>query len=1258
MGQQKYFEPVKRTDQRTGLSVKGNKQLRWLHCLLTGMLLLAHGLYLSKAEGQLPWHSEGRIDQLLDQDWRSAADSTDKVAFSQFSRPDFKDTGWQTVTVPHNWDQYGGYIRDKHGNFHGVAWYRKSFTVTKQAGTRYFLFFEGVSSYATVFLNGHPVGRHAGGRTAFSLEVSKWLNKKGTDNLLAVKVRHPAGIRDLPWVCGGCSDEVGFSEGSQPFGIFRPVHLIQTGPVRITPFGVHIFNDTTVNENHAVLQVETNLKSYQPGFRELKINLQLLDRNGREVAHNSSVYTIQQGDSVTLMHQIRLEKDVHLWSLEDPYLYHLKTTLSDNKTGDLLDELETPYGIRWIRWPQRSGSGSRQFLLNGKPVFINGIAGYEHALGKSHAFTREEIATRVAMIRSMGFNAFRDAHQPHNLRYQYYWDKEGVLWWPQFSAHIWFDTPAFKKNFLNLLRDWVLERRNSPSNIMWGLQNESRLPAVFAKTCVRLIRQLDPTASGQRLITTCNGGEGTDWNVPQNWSGTYGGDPDTYDKDLKKEILVGEYGGWRTVGLHTEGGFDAKGPNSIESWCDLLEKKIRLSWQVRDSVAGHFFWLLNSHDNPGRVQAAEGYRDLDKIGPVNNKGILTSWEEPTEAFYVYQSNFTKADTAPMLHIACHHWADRWQGTEQRKEVIVYSNCDSVILYNGYETNRIGVRTRAGVGTHFSWKGVKLTNNVLYAEGYYGGKKVVTDQVIQRQLPEGKFSAGASASLLNNDPKGSLLSPEPGYTYLYRYNCGGPAYKDHAGNYWAADRARTKGTYGSASWTTDYQGLPAFFASQRFVTEPVEGTSDDALFQSFRYGRSKLNFDFPVPNGSYRVELYFAEPWWGGDGQLDCTGWRDFDVAVNDSVRLYHLDIFKEAGKGLKAIKKVFDVQVRNHHILIDFPNTYSGQAVIAAIAISYKNNAKALSNLQDRLRPISVLSPERNIPARHHSFKVLDWLNIGDSLWLEPLQNKGSVSAVQKLHIITLPPFLIGAEWLGYTPDNKKKGHPDSRQRLAGRWKANGTLELYVGVRPSDTEVVRYMNAHNFTPAKAKITGRGGADGHNPDSLVVYRKIVAKGGMVKPQHWWPRTLIAFKPQSNMQPAYDQKKEIAVDLVKATYSNTATPGKRAGKSCIFFNGHQRTNKALIKEHISWPLSTGVADFHSFHIKYALPSRDSVKAVIKLVAADGKVLATENVWLTVTREGKWNNSYLTTPTMINAGDYHLILTWNQATSPLYIYSLKFR
>ena len=184
-----------------------------------------------------------RDDILLNSQWRTAANDQNPNAFAGFETSLFNDQSWVVVDVPHNWDDYGGYRTEKHGNRHGYAWYRKSFTVDpNNNGKRLFLWFEGVGSYATVWLNGHEIGRHAGGRTSFTIDVTEFI-RLNQPNMLALRADHPAGINDLPWVCGGCSPESGFSEGSQPMGIFRPVHLIITSPIRIEPFGVHIWNN-------------------------------------------------------------------------------------------------------------------------------------------------------------------------------------------------------------------------------------------------------------------------------------------------------------------------------------------------------------------------------------------------------------------------------------------------------------------------------------------------------------------------------------------------------------------------------------------------------------------------------------------------------------------------------------------------------------------------------------------------------------------------------------------------------------------------------------------------------------------------------------------------------------------------------------------------------------------------------------------------------------------------------------------------------
>jgi len=116
---------------------------------------------------------------------------------------------------------------------------------------------------------------------------------------------------------------------------------------------------------------------------------------------------------------------------------------------------------------------------------------------------------------------------------------------------------------------------------------------------------MDPTAKTMRVISTCNFGTGTDWNIVQNWSGTYGGNIDNYAHELalKSQLLNGEYGAWRSLGFHTEpAAFDANGKWSEDRACQLLEKKIKLAESVKDSVCGQFQWVFSSHDNPGRRQ--------------------------------------------------------------------------------------------------------------------------------------------------------------------------------------------------------------------------------------------------------------------------------------------------------------------------------------------------------------------------------------------------------------------------------------------------------------------------------------------------------------------------------------------------------------------------------------------------------------------------------------------------------------------------------
>jgi beta-galactosidase/beta-glucuronidase len=352
------------------------------------------------------------------------------------------DSNWDKVNVPHNWDQYYGFRRTKHGNLHGTAWYKKTLKLDKKdSSKRLFLYFEGVSSYATVWVNGKKVGEHKGGRTTFTLDITKAVSFD-TNNTILVKAAHPSFIADLPWVCGGCSGEWGFSEGSQPMGIFRPVSLVVTNDVRIEPFGVHIWNDKSVSKQKAILHTTTEIKNYGKSNRDLTIQNTLFDAAGKQVAIIKSEITTISGETKEITQTLPEILNPNLWSPSSPYLYELVTSIFEN--GKKIDELKTPYGIRWVSWPVSRDGKDNRFFINDEPLFINGTCEYEHLIGNSHSFSNEMIHSRIEQIKVGGFNAFREAHQPHNLLYQKELDENGILFWSQFSAHIWYDTPEFK----------------------------------------------------------------------------------------------------------------------------------------------------------------------------------------------------------------------------------------------------------------------------------------------------------------------------------------------------------------------------------------------------------------------------------------------------------------------------------------------------------------------------------------------------------------------------------------------------------------------------------------------------------------------------------------------------------------------------------------------------------------------------------------------------------------------------------------------
>jgi hypothetical protein len=170
--------------------------------------------------------------------------------------------------------------------------------------------------------------------------------------------------------------------------------------------------------------------------------------------------------------------------------------------------------------------------------------------------------------------------------------------------------------------------------------------------------------------------------------------------------------------------------------------------------------------------------------------------------------------------------------------------------------------------------------------------------------ESDFSNEVAVNLLSQNPvENNVLPPIP--KTVLAINCGGPQYIDAEGNVYQPDTLYVGGnTY--RTWA------------------PIEGTEDDLLYQSERFGN--FSYRIPLPNGSYSVTLKFAELYSGWAGA------RNFDVQVQGNKVLRNVDLIVLSGKKNLAYDVTLPANVTNGLLTIDFLNNW-GNAKVNAILI-------------------------------------------------------------------------------------------------------------------------------------------------------------------------------------------------------------------------------------------------------------------------------------------------------------------------------------
>ena len=365
-----------------------------------------------------------------------------------------------------------GYI-----DFIPAVWYHRNFEVPKDwAGKHILLHFGAVDYDCHAWVNGQLVGRHLGGSSSFSFDITKAL--QGGENQLVVCAyddvrsgKQPLGKQSPRYYSHGCVY-------TRTTGIWQTVWLEAVSESHIE--SVHIVPDF----DNACFVVTPTMKNAKIGMTFKAI----LCDGDREVA--SSQIHASSGTSLIL----NIDNPYH-WTLDDPHLYDLSLELLDGE--EVIDSVRTYAGLRKFHIE------GNKFFLNNEPIFLRFVLdqGF-YPDGIWTASSDAELKADIERSKAVGFNGARLHQKVFEERFHYWADKLGYLTWGEFCD--WGMNFGKPEAIHNHQREWgeiVMRDRNHPSIVAWTPFNETigaartygEIHTQVLQEVYELTRSLDPT---------------------------------------------------------------------------------------------------------------------------------------------------------------------------------------------------------------------------------------------------------------------------------------------------------------------------------------------------------------------------------------------------------------------------------------------------------------------------------------------------------------------------------------------------------------------------------------------------------------------------------------------------------------------------------------------------------------------------------------------------------------------------------------------
>ena len=415
-----------------------------------------------------------------------------------FVRPNFDDSEWSSQDLPHDWaiegPFYEGHDTPVGGGMGrlpspGIAWYRRKIDISEiDRGKSIFLDIDGAMSYAMVWINGQLAGGWPYGYSSFRVDLTPYLNFEG-ENQLAIRLDNPPN--SSRWYPGG--------------GIYRNVWLTKVDPTHIVQWGTFV-TTPEISDTSAEVKIEVTIENNNNDNDQISLIAEVyaLKKDG-SIGSEAAGFEILEIDipkngSKKFSRTVTIENP-NLWGpppTQMPNRYVAKIYLY--RDDALIDNYETPFGIRKLEWNPENG-----LIVNGENIFIKGV-NQHHDLGPlGGAFNIRAAERQLELLAELGCNSIRLAHNPPAPELLQLTDSMGFL-----VINELYDSWERKKTPLDFhlifpewheqdLRSLIRRDRNSPSVILWSTGNEvgeqytDTAGAAVARRLRKIANNEDPT---------------------------------------------------------------------------------------------------------------------------------------------------------------------------------------------------------------------------------------------------------------------------------------------------------------------------------------------------------------------------------------------------------------------------------------------------------------------------------------------------------------------------------------------------------------------------------------------------------------------------------------------------------------------------------------------------------------------------------------------------------------------------------------------